>query len=440
MNANAGGRSVLSRLPGSTFGARHRRAITRSSLCAGAILLVIAIAAPTFIVPSLKELPANIDYDVSTAPTRGILIDSAAFKASHPSASHSLDPACVGQSMPTRCYIETDVPLRASEKVTTASSSKKTTTLRAVSTLYAGDLDTPERKSGSDAKGQVDANNEIGSIHDEVVLNRHTAFPSKKPQSSLAMDLSALGMGDDVKISTNDFVRDGYQFRFPFGSERRSYRFFDAATGTATPIDFVNAIQQRGKDVYSKGIDVYQFSQDLGPVNLYDAQRRLMDNAGNVSEEQRQELDRLRRNIPASSWGLSSGAPIQMDPYYVATRTINVEPATGIITDNSVTLWVFYAQNYNEAKTIKENQDKELASPSRTMLHFDAQWDDRTKEARLHDIQKVIKPLNIWSKAVPWVTGVSGMILILAGLYLYFDARQAIRRPGGKSPETPHSL
>lgn len=61
MNANAGGRSVLSRLPGSAFGARHRRAITRSSLCAGAILLVIAIAAPTFIVPSLKELPANID-------------------------------------------------------------------------------------------------------------------------------------------------------------------------------------------------------------------------------------------------------------------------------------------------------------------------------------------------------------------------------------------
>ncbi|MDO4914860.1 porin PorA family protein, partial [Corynebacterium sp.] len=181
MNANAGGRSVLSRLPGSAFGARHRRAITRSSLCAGAILLVIAIAAPTFIVPSLKELPTNIDYDVSTAPTRGILIDSAAFKAGHPSASHSSDPACVGQAMPTRCYIETDVPLRASEKVTTASSSKKTTKLRAVSTLYAGDLNTPERENGSDAKGQVDADNKIGSIHDEVVLNRHTAFPSKKP-------------------------------------------------------------------------------------------------------------------------------------------------------------------------------------------------------------------------------------------------------------------
>ena len=270
-------------------------------------------------------------------------------------------------------------------------------------------------------------------------MNRHTAFPSKKPQSSVAMDLSALGVGDDVKVSINDFVRNGYQFRFPFGSERRSYRFFDAATGTATPIDFVNAIQQRGKDVYSEGIDVYQFSQDLGTVNLYDAQRRLMDNAGNVSEEQRQELDRLRRNIPASSWGLSSGAPIQMDPYCVATRTINVEPTTGIITNNSVKLWVFYAQNYNEAKTIKENQDKELASPSRTMLHFDAQWDDRTKEARLHDIQRVIKPLNIWSKAVPWITGVSGMILILTGLYLYFDARQAGRRPAGKSPDAPDS-
>ena len=74
------------------------------------------------------------------------------------------------------------------------------------------------------------------------------------------------------------------------------------------------------------------------------------------------------------------------------------------------------------------------------MLHFDAQWDNRTKEARLHDVQKVIKPLNIWSKVVPWITGMSGMIVILAGLYLYFDARQAIHRPAEKSPETPHSL
>lgn len=416
MNANAGGRSFFSRLPGRAFGARHRTALTRGAISVGVVLLILAIAAPTIIVPSLKELPADVHYDVSMQPARGILIDSAAYRDRRPSTSHASDPTCTGHTMPTRCYIETNVPLRATKKITTASSSKKKAKLRVSSTLYAG---TPQ---GTEAK------NEVGSIHDHVTLNRHTMFPSKNAESSVSIDFPGFGTTGDIHLSTRPFVRDGYQFRFPFGSERRSYRFFDTVTGSATPIDFVDAVQQRGKNVYTGGIDVYQYSQDLGPVNLYDSQQRLMDNAGGISEKQHTQLNTLRRTIPASSWGLNSDAPIHMDPYYVATRTINVEPASGIITNNSVKIWVFYAQNYNEAKNIVDNRDNELASPTRTMLYFDSSWDEHSTESRLHTVHDVIKPLNIWSKAVPWITGLTGMVLLLAGLYSSFDSRQPQRK------------
>lgn len=53
----------------------------------------------------------------------------------------------------------------------------------------------------------------------------------------------------------------GLQYRFPFGTEKTSYPYFDVITRTTTPIDFV-------EDSTIGGVPVFHFHQRVEPVDL----------------------------------------------------------------------------------------------------------------------------------------------------------------------------
>jgi hypothetical protein len=103
----------------------------------------------------------------------------------------------------------------------------------------------------------------------------------------------------DAPDATEPIRHEGLFFKFPFNVQRTSYPFWDGELGRAEPIAY------QGQDKI-EGVTVYRFQQKLGP-----------------------EKTGSQTGLPGALF--STDHPVDADLVYENTRTLWVEPNTGVI-------------------------------------------------------------------------------------------------------------
>jgi Porin PorA len=92
---------------------------------------------------------------------------------------------------------------------------------------------------------------------------------------------------------------EGLSYKFPFGTEKKTYQFFDTTAKKAYPMTYKGSEQ-------IQGLTVYRFEQPVGPVQIGESE------------------------VPGSLVG-ESAPSVTVPRFYDNLRTVWVEPVTGVI-------------------------------------------------------------------------------------------------------------
>ncbi|MBR7742189.1 DUF3068 domain-containing protein [Phycicoccus sp. BSK3Z-2] len=146
---------------------------------------------------------------------------------------------------------------------------------------------------------------------------------------------------------------EGNYFKFPFDTKQQDYAWWDGAVGRADPIRFVEEDEV-------EGVRVYVFRQSIGP----------------------ETVDTL--DIPAYLFDATASGSVEADAVYSNTRTLWVEPVTGVLVDGQEEVSLTYeADGYEpvartvgtigfSAETVVDNA--ETWGPRAGLLGFVDSW------------------------------------------------------------------
>ncbi|KAB3519973.1 DUF3068 domain-containing protein [Corynebacterium sp. zg254] len=418
----------------------------------GAALLVLGIALPTYIVPKGKVLPLNLVSTTGTAPTPGNLLDSKALAAGKPVDGKDKLPECSGEVKRVSCFIWKGLDMQ-SQRFTVAQepSDKKQVTMELGQTLYRNDKQEPD--------------NLLSATVDRVTLDRKTQMPVPDPVSTVNITppLSS-GKGKEKTASTAPFARNGIQYQWPMGTDKKSYPYFDITSFTTKDIDFVGEEEQ-------DGVKVYRFEQTVNPTELYPHIREALEADGELDKADEATLAPYRLKFAADVWGIqpteedkakaaeakaeekkaqeadkpegdeankpegeeSEEAPkpednpeIELSRFYTVNRTIWVEPRTGVIVNGNEEIWQYYARNQEEADQIAqpENRQKELENPTRTAMYYPGKWNDESKQGQMKKAEDGFTKMETMGKTVPFILIPVGLILLIVGFVLARGSRK----------------
>lgn len=231
----------------------------------GGLGVAAAALLPTYAADSLQKIPLNVEADTLSLAPDSSVID-------------------VQATMTGKATTETHVPLGFRVYVTVQDPADgEVVTLQAARSMIR--TDDPESEP-------------LDATVDRVSLDRRSGLPVPDPPASFQTEADRPGA---------TAVRDGYQYKFPFDTQRESYPYYDTTLGSSAPIDFVDA--ERAE----RGLRLYHFQQRIGPTNL----RLLRDDEA--------------LTLPASAWGLAGDDQVTFDLWYAVTRDIWVEPVSGAI-------------------------------------------------------------------------------------------------------------
>jgi hypothetical protein len=255
-------------------------------------------------------------------------------------------------------------------------------------THVTGDLTQPEVSDGGDVAVWVEATKNVddgsgillSAYVRSVCLDRQTNEAVKPCEGQYVEEEKGKRATADSEI----VQQPGLSFKFPFGTEQRSYRMYDTSLKGAVEMKF------DGEDNV-KGVDAYRF---VGHTK-----------ATKIAEQE----------VPGSLIGEDEPS-VTATRYYEDTRTIWVEPATGVILaakDQQKQELVAPGQSPGEGTTVFEG----------TLKLSDKSVDDNIKQA--NDNSGRLALLTTW----PIVLWIVGALLIVVGIpLLLLDARR--RRPG----------
>jgi hypothetical protein len=202
-----------------------------------------------------------------------------------------------------------------------------------------------------------------------VCLDRHTS-EAVAPCDGQYIEQE---QGKRVTGTPNTVQQPGLNFKFPFGTEKRDYKMFDATGKLTANVKF------DGEDTL-KGLDVYRFVATVKSTKL-DSQ-----------------------DVPGSLIGHDEPT-VKADRYYQDTRTIWVEPATGVLvaaTDKSKQELVAPDESPGSGTVVYDG----------TMKLTGKTVDDNIKQAT--DNTGRLSLLTTW----PIVLWIVGAVLVVAGVPL----------------------
>ncbi|WP_067686391.1 DUF3068 domain-containing protein [Nocardia jejuensis] len=318
----------------------------------GALLIVMAALIPTYTLNRLAKTP--LDLEITTIATSqpgedSLVLDSRSLASPDGAAK-----------------IDTDVPIISQRFVTVEDpSGAAEMTIQAGQTLRRGDRDT--------AAGVLTA-----SI-DRVTIDRRSGEPvAANPNGSIAVTATKDG------ASVADPVQHvGLQYRFPIGTEKKTYPYFDLNARKTYDIDFI-------EETSIKGMRVYHFQQSIPVTDMW-----------NVVQAASNKL-----TLPATKWGLEGDAPVTMTRYYTNTRDVWVEPETGTVVKGGERIHLYYARNGDK--------------PDVTALKSHIVFDDKTVDSQMAVAQESIDKLSVFGRTVPIALGVLGVFAFIAGAALGF--------------------
>ena len=249
-----------------------------------------------------------------------------------------------------------------------------TTTLKPLST----DLSVQSRTVG-DVKASEDRGNNVRvwvnttSIRssDGTVRSRsteRTAF-----DATTAKAVNCCGTFDETTDGDRQQVkREGLVFKWPFGTEKKSYQVWDGSLGKTVTAKFV-------KESSVNGLKTYQFTSEVPRTQVG------------------------TREVPASVVGEPGTGNISAQSMYQSANTYEIEPLTGAIVTQS----------------LKQNSTLAVDDEDRvTTTKADLQYTPATVTANVKDFKSKASQLKLVGTTLPLVTIILGLILLALGFGL----------------------
>lgn len=175
----------------------------------------------------------------------------------------------------------------------------------------------------------------------------------------------------------------GLSYKFPFDTQKQDYQFWDPNAKQAVTARYVS-------EETVQGLTTYKFISQLPATQI-----------------QTQE-------VPGSLVG-ESAPSVQAPVYYADTRTVWVEPKTGVIVKGS-------EQNLTTLRD-SAGQDKTV------ILQFDLTFNEQTQRSQAQLARDNIGKIDLVTLWLPLIGLLVGIVLIIAGLIIMVSADRAAARP-----------
>ncbi|NYE38738.1 hypothetical protein F4692_003889 [Nocardioides cavernae] len=220
----------------------------------------------------------------------------------------------------------------------------------------------------------VDADNPPRSgTHDRVAFDRHTG------EAVACCDTFTSTSSDDRGEEIRDTIAfKGLYFKFPFQTEQKTYQFWDGSLGEAVDIDF------KGTETI-EGLETYRFEQTIPPSDIGDI------------------------TAPASFFGIDEDGDVTLDRVYGNTRTLWIEPETGVI-----------IRGQEDQLTVAEYEGEQVATLTDVTIGYNPETIKDNAET-YSALATQLKAIRIW---VPIGGAILGLILLAAGLVLLLRNRR----------------
>lgn len=180
-------------------------------------------------------------------------------------------------------------------------------------------------------------------------------------------------------INGTAFKHEGLTYTFPFGTEKKTYQYFDNTARKAFPVDYVGTEE-------IQGLTVYKFEMTVEPVKI-------------------SEIEVPGKLVGATEPTVTAGR------YYANTRTLWVEPTTGVIVKGQE----------KQLQTLRDPAGADKIKIIDATLTFtedtQKQQADAAKDAR--------KQINLLTVVAPIALAVLGALLVLLGILIIMRARRS---------------
>ncbi|MEU5906203.1 DUF3068 domain-containing protein [Micromonospora sp. NPDC047527] len=206
-----------------------------------------------------------------------------------------------------------------------------------------------------------DAGKEITVSTDRVALDRRTA----EAVACCAEDINGA-----------PFKHEGLTYTFPFGTEKKTYQYFDNTARKAYPAKYLGTEQLQG-------LTVYKFEMTAEPVKI-------------------SEID-----VPGNLIG-STEATVTAGRFYANTRTLWVEPDSGVIVKG-------------QEKQLQTLRD-ETGADKIKIIDATLVFNEETQKQQAKAAEDARGQINLLTTVVPIVLGLLGLALVLLGLFLIIRA------------------
>ncbi|TQK29996.1 DUF3068 family protein [Arthrobacter sp. SLBN-53] len=343
----------------------------------GAALLIAALLLSTYTHGKIAKIPLNLDADLVSEGT-----------------ATALDPASL--SSPERFVINQDVPVALQQQLSVeAPANADVVTLQVGSSL--------RRTDQQQDKGLLLA------MVDTVTLDRVTAEAVSSDTNPGGAVQKPRTIEDDAPPTNIALPHEGLSYRFPFGTEKKTYPYFDPIAQKAFDANYDGE-----EDV--NGLTTYRFTQNIG----YDADGKLADPLKYSSLYDNDEDSEVTAR--ASLWGVEAENPedpITMNRYYAAKRTFWVDPITGTIVRAEDHGFHYYS--------------RDALRPEVTFAEFDVTSTEKTVESQVAAARDEADHLALWTRILPITFTALGLVTLVGGALLgsfALRAESALIDPG----------
>lgn len=353
-----------------------RRTVACLLVGLGALLLVAAVMIPTYTVKQLAKTPLDLEITtvaVNEPGTPSEVLDAKSLTSPEGAAKVDTNVPLFSQR-----FLTIEDPVSASELTIQAGQTLRRTDKQGDTGLLTASIDrvTVDRKTGEPVD-EVDGgpNGAIGSTVDK---NGQTVM-------------------DPVQ-------HIGLQYRFPIGTEQKTYPYFDINARKTFDINFV-------EETEINSMKVYHFQQTVPATDL-----------STVVNSPTNKL-----SLPAAKWGVEGDGPVTMTRWYTNTRDLWVEPKTGTVVKGGEKIFQYYARSADK--------------PEVTVLKGQLMFDENTVESQISVAKENIDKLAMYGRVMPIAFGVLGAIALIAGLVLGLLGGKAApargARTGRPTPPAP---
>jgi len=213
-----------------------------------------------------------------------------------------------------------------------------------------------------------EADKEITLSTDRVALDRRTA----EAVACCAEDINGTA-----------FKHEGLTYTFPFGTEKKTYQYFDNTSRQAYPARYVGTEELQG-------LTVYRFEMTVEPTKISEIK------------------------VPGNLVG-STTPMVTADRYYANKRTLWVEPDSGVIVRGQE----------EQLQTLRDAAGADKIKIISATLRFT----EETEKQQAKAADEARQQINLLTLVVPILLGGLGLLLLVLGVFLVIRANR--RGPSG---------